>query len=208
MLDFAKLIEEFAPRATEVLAEAEASDIAAISAVSKKDSAKRAEEVLRWLRDYSALRGIRSTCCHEVVHAFLKWADDKGRPLEIRGPDEICKAHLSLSNACALDELKGRRLTSLVSKMLWLRYPKTVPIFDRNAERALQVLCKLDKRIPLLGSHPIEYEAFVRVWDAYFNRNIEQILAANSNGYPYPIRIFDIILWKLGSPSYLIKWQW
>jgi hypothetical protein len=204
-LDFSAIVRRFGPVAANELSQKEKSDAEAISAVADPNMPTRHEVVLEWLRDYSAFRGIKGPFRSDIVQAFLRWADDRSRPLELHGEDQICDAHNSLTSACELEPLKGRGLTSLISKALWLRYPETVPIFDGNAQRALQVLCKLDDRLPLLGPKLGEYEAFVRVWSVYYVRNRQGILDAITNGYSYPVRILDVILWKLGSPSYLWK---
>lgn len=122
-------------------------------------------------------------------------------------------------------DLKERSFLSLTSKALWCKYPKFTPIYDKNAITALRLLTRLRqkgsyasavdqndngnklKRPRGLSKAPtasnlLEYTIFVKNYlPIYFELKPHLELLAKENSYPYPIRIFDKMLWILGSSS-------
>jgi hypothetical protein len=90
----------------------------------------------------------------------------------------------------------------LASKALWLCYPGSVPLYDSYAQRALWVICKLEKEIPTLPENEPEYRKFVHVWKAVYDRYAGAINSIEIGTYPYRVRIFDKILWLIGEPRY------
>ena len=109
MFDWSAMIRKFGPLAVDLLLSWEPSHSKAISAVRDPNIRDRQEEVLLWLRGYSAFRGIKGSCRTQIVQAFLKWADDGSRPAELREINEICEAHNSLTLACNIDEFERSR---------------------------------------------------------------------------------------------------
>lgn len=108
-----------------------------------------------------------------------------------------------------------RSFLSLSSKLLWLRYPKEAPIFDSQAHRSVLILRRVhdahmgDARIPATRSenrHESKANADIRRYGSFVQDYLEiygrcQSAVegfASQEGYPYPIRVFDKVLWLLG----------
>lgn len=105
---------------------------------------------------------------------------------------------------CSQAEGRGRDFTSLASKVLWLRYPDEVPLYDGFAQEALWMLSKLEPDLPPIPKSTTKYGEFTLIWRTFYDRYADSIAAIDNDGYPYRIRIFDRILWLLGYPSYIV----
>jgi hypothetical protein len=93
-----------------------------------------------------------------------------------------------------------RDITSLTSKALWCCYPNDVPIFDRNAARALGVISRVCRLAPT--GNQSRYASFLDVWLQVF-RQVESIIQpADLSDCPYRIRVLDRILWYLGQDGF------
>jgi len=93
-----------------------------------------------------------------------------------------------------------RKVTSLASKALWCCYPNDVPMFDNNAQRALQIFSRLCRIFPEPGQE--EYGCFVDAWLQLYHKIEPVIDQADIKGFPYKIRVLDGILWYMGKPTF------
>ena len=95
---------------------------------------------------------------------------------------------------------KSRVVTSLTSKALWCCYPNDVPIFDRNAVRALGVISRVCHLAP--GRNQSEYASFVDVWLQVYSQVECVIQPADLSDCPYKVRALDRLLWYLGQDGF------
>lgn len=206
LIDLEAVIRHFGPQAVSILLspEWEGADNKAIQAVRDKSSPDRLQEVTSWLRYYAVFQGITRPERYALSGAFLRWADARDQQERLATVDAICQAHESLVAECIIAYGKNRDFTSLASKALWLRYPDDVPLFDSYARRALSVFSRLECGITPPNGGASDYRQFIHVWKALYDNDLyrEAIAAIEMHNYPYPVRVFDVILWIVGSPGY------
>ena len=206
LIDLEAIIRHFGPQAVSLLLSSkwEGADNKAVQAVRDKSSPDRIQEVTSWLRYYAVFQGITGPERHALSEAFLRWADAREQQARLTTVAAICQAHESLVAECIIAYGRNRDFTSLASKALWLRYPDDVPLFDSYARRALSVFSKLDCGITHPDSGFSDYHQFIHVWKAlYYNDRYRAAIAAiEMHNYAYPVRVFDVILWIVGSPGY------
>jgi hypothetical protein len=154
-----------------------------------------------WLRyNYRTLMGYtaqQSAAMTDAIMAFYD-ASDHSVPTNV---EQIIFAFHELESrlkpiAPKTKTGKERDVTSLTSKALWLFYPQTVPIFDGNARRAVEVL----RRLLRIGSpeDAEPYVAFLKVWFEIYER-------LSLDGLDLPcsrVRAVDRWLWYLGEDSF------
>jgi hypothetical protein len=205
MVDFEAVIRHFGPLAVALqLSEAE-TDRTALEAIKNKLSAgqpARVSEVRSWLRAYEVFQGIDSLKRTAITEAVLLWADAQDELSNMRTLDALVEAHRELMDRCCIAYGAPRDFTSLASKALWLRYPDTVPLFDSFAKRALWVISKIESDIAPPAQEKSEYRKFAYVWKTLYERYASTIATVDVQGYPYRVRIFDKILWIIGTPAY------
>jgi hypothetical protein len=203
MIDFEAVIRHFGPQAVALqLEEADRIDNKALEALKSRIAPDRVEIVRRWLYAYQVFQGIDGPKRTAITEAVLLWADSQNERSDLSTLEALVKSHTELMAVCSTAEGRGRDFTSLASKALWLRYPDVVPMFDSFARRALWIIGKIEKDIaPPIGDKS-EYRKFAYVWRALYERYASAVAAVDLQGYPYPVRIFDKILWIIGSPEY------
>lgn len=160
---------------------------------------ERADHVRTWLRDYQVLQGFTIDDRLGVSNAILRYAQNyQGRPL---GKDAVTiEAEFNTLYALCADAVhlnrdgRQRNVTSLASKALWACHPNSVPMFDELAANTLGVLTRLEQLE--LPQNSTTYGRFLGAWFAFYERT--NIQGRDLNGYPYPIRVFDKILWIVG----------
>ena len=76
-------------------------------------------------------------------------------------------------------------------------------MFDSYAQRALWVLAKLEFGIAAPTSGP-DYFQFVSVWKQLYEKYLPTVSCLDAEGYPYPVRVFDGILWLIGKNQYTV----
>jgi hypothetical protein len=165
-----------------------------------RDNRERESALKKWLRDYAVFQGFTAEMRADVVRRVLQFADD-----------ERCHSE-ALSHIGTLqgtrNQPRRRDVTSLTTKALWCCYPNAVPIYDRLAQNALWVMCKLARIQPTLDSKDNRYETFSDVWLQIYAA-VEGIITAEIRShishYPYKVRVFDRILWSIGQPNYTGK---
>jgi hypothetical protein len=202
MIDIDAVIRHFGPEAVSSLLSWEAKDNKALRAVSIKSTPNRAEEVLRWLHYYGVFQGIPGPKRSEIAAAVLRWADSRDEQKSLATVDAICQAHESLMAECVEAYGKNRDFTSLASKALWLCFPEDVPLFDSFARRTLWVVSKLDGGAIPTAAGSSEYRQLAHIWKALYARHAATIAEIEMHGYPYRVRVLDVILWIIGSPGY------
>ena len=160
----------------------------------------RQDAVRGWLHHYRVLRGIRAEKIDRIAKAVVEYADG-ARP-ESLGLDQEVIAEQFHALGARLAVVVGKRNTiSMASKALWLCYPDAVPIFDDYAERALQILCRIQGiavRAQVVGT----YERFLNAWLQVHAACLPALDAVPLVTYPYRIRLLDWLLWYLGEPRF------
>jgi hypothetical protein len=147
-------------------------------------------------------QGIDNATRTAITEAVLHWADLQAAGSRLANLDALVNSHAGLMADCAAANGQQRNFTSLASKALWLRYPHDVPMFDSFAQRALWITSKIEKDIAPPDVAESEYRKFAYWWRALFERYATTIASIDMQGYPYPVRIFDKILWIIGAPTY------
>jgi hypothetical protein len=203
MIDFAAVIRHFGPQAVALqLEEAGRIDSNALAAMNARTAPDRVETIRRWLYDYQVFQGIDGPKRTAITEAVLLWTDSQEEQRDLATLDALVNSHARLMAACSTADGRGRDFTSLASKALWLRYPDVVPMFDSFAQRALWVISKIEKDIAPPAGEKSEYRKFAHAWRALCERYASTIAAIDMQGYPYAVRIFDKILWIIGTPGY------
>lgn len=143
----------------------------------------------------------------ELARAVIEWANQQDGALLTF--EQLPAALLELEQVCRVAYGGPRRFTSLASKVLWLRFPDSVPIYDRYAVAALQVLSKLENGIAVNAYSGAgvdeEYSAFLHYWREIYGRYehlLTKPLSEVAEPRPHKVKIFDRILWNLGNPAY------
>jgi len=89
---------------------------------------------------------------------------------------------------------------SAASKLLWLRHPHDVPMFDRFDSVSLSVIANAR------GVCGDDYDAYARLVRAIYREHRPRIDdASRSAGYDYPIRVLDQVLSHAGRPRFALK---
>ena len=172
---------------------------------------KRREKVKEWI---DAQRAARFTGGAEAIaRVVVDFADHRERLAPGCGYAAILQQFEKLYGRCGEvapknKDGRGRDITSLTSKALWVCYPDVVPIYDNYAERALQVISHL---MPL-NLHEAEaqraraakkYAPFLDIWLQLYEQAAQVIRsAAAAANYPYDVRVLDKMLWLIGRPGY------
>lgn len=199
MIDMAEIVKRFIGDALEDQQELLQYDRAVMDALSTPTDKSSADAVIRWLRLYKVLR-IKKQTHRPIARAILNYADELDRntlPLEGRG---LLKAYEDLHEAVQRVGPKKRDgakrgLISLTSKALWCLSPETVPIYDSRALNAVTTLSRLSGiQVPAESG----YAGYIQMWQKLYGMARPTIKAADLNGYPYEVRIFDKILWLIG----------
>jgi len=185
----------------------EVADNLALDSLRNHDLPARANDIRHWLWEYNVLQGINVGNGNAIAQAILDWYDARASR-NVSTLDEIVAAHSELMEACTNACDGQRQFTSLASKALWLCYPDHVPIFDSFAQRALWMICKLDKEINPPNEEAPEYGKFVHYWMEIYRRYSVSIESIDIGDYPYRVRVFDKILWILGTKEYAIPEQY
>lgn len=205
MLDFAKIIHLIGQQAYLLQQREVTLDSKALKAVASRDEASRSELLIAWLNRYSVLMGLPGPTRCLVAQTALEWCDRQASTTSLVTVNEVVIAHGELTSACRAAVDGKRRFTSLASKVLWLRYPHDVPIFDRNAQYALWLLSKCETALPPLPPNGKNYAQFATVWRYFYDRYREAIESIDAGSYPYRVRIFDKILWIMGAKCYTVS---
>lgn len=170
--------------------------IAALGAPADRNST---DAVVRWLKLYRVLR-IKKRTHRPIARAILSYACIAGNcPANLQG-NALLTAYddLYLRIQKAAPKRKSgikRDVMSLTSKALWCTSPDTVPIYDSRALNAVLTLTKLSG---FNVAQQIDYTSYIAMWYRLYSIAAPTINAANLNGYPYHVRVFDKILWLIG----------
>jgi hypothetical protein len=203
LIDFEAIIGHFGEEAVRLqLQEMETLDNPALASVRNKNAAGRVEVLRRWFHNYQVFQGISADKRLAVASAVLQWADERDLQSNLSTVEAVEQAHIELMAACSNADGRNRDFTSLASKALWLCYPYDVPIFDSFARRALWVIAKLEAGRGAVIVEGPEYRRFLYVWKALYDRYAVALRQIDTHGYPYRVRIFDKILWMIGTRDY------
>lgn len=204
MIDFGAVIRHFGPEAVQLqLRESETLDGPALNSLRNRNASDRIEVLRSWFYNYQVFQGISAEKRLAVASAVLQWADAKELGANLSTVDAIEQAHAELMRACSKADGRDRDFTSLASKALWLCYPYDVPIFDSFAQRALWVIAKLEAGGMAGIAEGSEYHRFLHAWKILYDRYGAALCEIDTHGYPYRVRIFDKILWMIGTRDYV-----
>ena len=207
MINFEAVIRHFGPKAVALQLDEVMEDSAALQAMKNRSSpdrsaADRVAAIRGWLRAYEVFQGIDGPKRTMITEAVLLWTDSQGEGDNLGTLDALVDAHKKLMDKCCIAYGRPRDFTSLASKALWLRYPETVPLFDSFVRRALWVISKIERDIAPPTAEKSEYRNFACAWKTLYERYASAITSIDNRGYPYRVRIFDKILWIIGTPGY------
>lgn len=197
-------------------------------------SDQQANALIIWMRKYGILQGLKDVEEELAKVALLttqSWGDNGAR----LDKQILMSRFGTLSNeltACCPKSKDGteRRVISMTSKLLWLQYPHSVPMFDNNANTSLNVLWRLykscvsatayreksatssgqsDRPRKPIGIAPSQYDMLVYedFYDRYMtlfriiSSDLEDMLLEPDEFSLEPIRFFDQLLWTIGSRS-------
>lgn len=208
ILDLKQLIERFIETGLESFQKETIKDLPTVRAVAAKGTllGERAAQVQEWLNYYRVVRYFPTETTRELAGKVIEFAGDLPPGRTLTGEAEILseynklRAYLQPLAPPAPKTGLPRKVTSLTSKALWLCYPDCVPIFDGNAVRALQMICRIGDIRPEPAQ--TDYELFVDAWLQVYATVKPAIDQANLNGYPYKVRVLDGLLWYLGRPTF------
>jgi hypothetical protein len=209
MVDFEAVIRHFWPKALHAIRSwgEDVSDEKGFRAIRDKNLATRQADLREWLESFSVFLGLTTIQRDQITEAVLAWADARNPGRDLATPEALAEAHKELERTCQTcimnrPDAKEREFTSLASKALWLCYPERVPLYDRYAKNALHVIAKLEEGVNLIAETKSEYEKFVHVWKQLYERYSGTIESLEVGSYPYRVRVFDVVLWLIGQPSY------
>lgn len=205
MLDIKAVIRHFGPQSISILLKQEEFDTKALQAVKDSSASDRVYVILGWLQSYKVFQGIPGPQRTAIAEAILRYADLPRQRGGLATEDDLCQAHKSLLEECVEAYGKERDFTSLASKALWLCYPDDVPLFDNFARRALWVFAKMESGITPLADTEPEFRQFVHIWKSLYARYKDTIDEIDMHAYPHTVRVFDVILWIVGSPEYKVS---
>jgi len=204
LIEFSAVIRHFGPEAVRLqLREAETLDGPALDSLRNRNASDRATVLRSWFYNYQVFQGISAEKRVAVASAVLQWADAKELRVNLSTVDAVEQAHAELMAACSKADGRDRDFTSLASKALWLCYPYDVPIFDSFAQRALWVIAKLEDGGMAGIAAGSEYHRFLHIWKTLFDRYEAALSEIDTHGYPYRVRVFDKILWMIGTRDYV-----
>jgi len=204
LIDFAAVIRHFGPEAVcQQLREEKILDRPALASLRDKNAPDRVGVLCRWFYNYRVFQGIPADKRVAVTSAVLQWADTKNLEAKPITVDEVGQAHAELMIDCSKADGRNRDFTSLASKALWLCYPYDVPIFDSFTQRALWVIAKLEAGGMAGLAEGSEYHRFLHTWKALYDRYTVPLNEIDMQGYPYRVRVFDKILWMIGTRDYV-----
>jgi hypothetical protein len=230
MIDMKKVIPHFLQEAESIYNSHHITDQQAIADLRSGNVGG----IIRFMGNYYTLRGIAGANHVAIASALISFAKTLpfgGGPLSSsQVQNEFDRLYVAIESAAgATRSGNPRDVTSLTSKLLWLCYPKSVPIFDGHAKRALHVISKLDLTYAKNGiisgclnprpSLPTatavchtfappagcnKYKIFSEIWfEVYDSPPVSTALAGfNPALCPYKVRVFDKILWLIGQPQY------
>lgn len=209
MVDFEAIVRHFWPKALDTIQSWSdgASEQKGFSAIGGENLPARKADLREWLQSYSVFQGFTTIRRDQITDAVLTWADARNPSRDLRTSESLAIAHAELEVACQACIPSGptgkhRNFTSLASKALWLSYPHSVPIYDSYARNALHILCKIEDGITTISKESPEYAQFVHVWKQLYERYKGTIESLDIGTYPYRVRVFDVVLWLTGQPTY------
>jgi hypothetical protein len=172
-----------------------------------KNLSDRVECLVKWFESYAVFLGVTAAERVRIAEAVLRWTDrDKERnpSRDLTTAKALADAHAELMEVVCQAYGKNHDFTSLASKALWLCYPNSVPIYDRNARNALHVIGKIEDGITTISEKSPKYAQFVHVWKQLYERHKGTIENLDIGTYPYRVRVFDRVLWLIGQPTYRV----
>lgn len=178
-------------------------DQTAMRAVQVQNEPHRVETLSSWIKHYGAQPRVKNALA-PVTRAILESLDARHDPPPTNWTDRerwMAEMVSLIVEACKCDGKYKSEYISLSSKVLWCKYPKHFVILDGHVERSLQTL----SRLHCIETPCIEgrYEQFIHCWlKLYMLAKPEIVKRLKNLDYPYPVRIFDKILWMLGQRGY------
>ena len=181
-------------------------DREAIKAVTDTNTERstRQKDLRAWFHYYRVFQGLTRAQRDEITEAVLVWSDARDPRRDLTTPEALAEAHAELMKVVCQAYGKNRDFTSLASKALWLCYPHSVPIYDRNVRNTLHIIGKIEDGITTISEKSPEYAQFVHVWKQLYARHEGTIENLDVGTYPYRVRVFDRVLLLIGQPTYRV----
>lgn len=174
-----------------------------------KDQSLEPELVRSWMRDYGLFQGISGEIRESIAQSFCDFTYTREHKSLVLG-DDFAEVYDLLFNK------SSRKWLSASSKLLWCLYPHEVVIYDSFVERVILVLQHLEPSLANVnfekapghkeGSGAIKdyyliYAGNVQKLFKAYQPQLEELRRQHNPSYEYDIRIFDKLLWILGSPN-------
>jgi hypothetical protein len=149
--------------------------------------------IKQWLWDYRVARRVPVEIRQELLGLLVKLP-----ALPKRQNERIAELASQFSTLVKFVNKKTETdEPSAMSKLLWLKHPCDVPIYDSLSARTLCVLANYHR---IEGDSYADYVRLVYGLFAEVRAKLEGVAAANQ--YAYPIRLLDKVLWYAGRPRF------
>lgn len=172
--------------------------------------------IMTWMRNYGLFQGIEKEKRIAMVQEFIQFVNDRD-PIQVLNMEaDFNTLHTKLYYASG-----NRKCLSATSKLLWCMYPNDIVIYDAFVARALLILQCLDKDLASMARFEIPpqksddstrmtnyYISYSNLVTTLFNKHkhvLTELRTSYPNDYPYDLRIFDKLLWMMGSFGQEIK---
>lgn len=166
--------------------------------------------IMTWMRNYGLFQGIEKEKRIAMAKEFLHFLNDRKPDQPLNIGSDFNTLHTKLYYASG-----KRKCLSATSKLLWCMYPNDIVIYDAFVARAILILQCLDKDLVSMGrfhvppqksddSRPMTnyYLSYSNLVTTLFNKHkhvLTELRKSNPNDYTYDLRIFDKLLWMMGS---------
>ena len=166
--------------------------------------------IMMWMRNYGLFQGIEKEKRIAMAQEFIQFVKDRKANQILNIEADFNTLHTRLYYASG-----NRKCLSATSKLLWCMYPNDIVIYDAFVARAILILQCLDKDLASMARLDIPpqksddsttmtnyYITYSNLVTTLFNKHkhvLSELRTSNPNDYKYDLRIFDKLLWMMGS---------
>lgn len=174
------------------------------------------ESVSDFMQSYGLFQGIEKEKRIAMAQEFIQFVNDRNPNQVLNIEVDFNTLHTKLYYASG-----NRKCLSATSKLLWCMYPNDIVIYDAFVARAILILQCLDKDLASLARFDVPpqkspdstsmtqyYMSYYNLVITLFNKNkdvLTELRDLHPNDYKYDLRIFDKLLWMMGSFGEQIK---
>jgi len=168
------------------------------------------ESVIDFMQSYGLFQGITNDKRSAMAIEFMQFVIDRKPTEALNIEKDFNTLHTKLYYASG-----NRKCLSATSKLLWCMYPHDIVIYDAFVARSILILQCLDKDLASLDrfvtppnksddSTPMTdyYISYSNLVMTLFNKHkdiLAELRTTHAADYLYDIRIFDKLLWMMGS---------